>query len=95
MGGREQLGVLVRLAMARVLAGDAVDGDPSAGVLPLLLDDPLTHTDGDRFEAMAAVLSLAAPPLQVLIATCHWARHRTLGVASEQVFDLNALKSAP
>ena len=92
MGGREQLGVLVRLAMARVLAGEPDPGDPAAGVLPLLLDDPLTHTDEDRFESMAAVLSLAAPPLQVLVATCHWARHRALGVDPTQVFDLERLK---
>lgn len=83
-GGREQVGVLVRLAMARVLAGE--------GTLPLLLDDPLTHTDDDRFEAMAAVLNLSAPPLQVLLATCHWSRHRILGVEPSQVFDLSALR---
>ena len=79
-GCREQVGVVVRLAMAMVLAGDHP--------LTVMLDDALVATDDDRFKRMAAVLQRCATRLQIILATCHWDRHRQLGVDRGQVLRL-------
>jgi len=84
-GAKEQVGLVLRLAMARVLA----DG----GCLPLLLDDTLVATDAPRFERIARVLDHCAPPLQIILATCDWPRHRVLGLPPENVIDLAALRA--
>ena len=80
-GSREQLSVVIRLAMARLLAehGEA---------LPVFLDDVLTSTDDSRFERMANVFTHVADDLQLIVATCHWSRFRRLG--ADKVIDLEA-----
>lgn len=85
-GAREQLAVLVRLGMARVLAGK--------GTLPVIIDDGLTATDEERFRRMTAALDLASRQLQIVLITCHWERYRRLGVDAAQVTDLDALRRA-
>jgi uncharacterized protein YhaN len=83
-GCQEQLGILVRLAMGLVLAGD--DG------LTVMLDDALVATDDERYERMGAVLDLCAQRLQVILATCHWSRYRRLGIPGDQVIDLSVIR---
>jgi uncharacterized protein YhaN len=61
-GEKEQLGLVVRLALADVLRGD--------GTLPLLLDDSMVNTDGDRIQVVQSLLYRAARNLQVIIFTC-------------------------
>ncbi len=85
-GSQEQIGILVRLAMGLVLAGD--EG------LTVMLDDALVATDDQRYERMGAVLDLCAQRLQVILATCHWSRYRRLGIPSHQVIDLPAIRQA-
>jgi DNA repair exonuclease SbcCD ATPase subunit len=62
-GAREQLGVLVRLGLAQVLAGGRR--------LPVLLDDALVNSDSDRRARMVEVLRRASEHLQVLVFTSH------------------------
>jgi DNA repair exonuclease SbcCD ATPase subunit len=74
-GTREQLTMMVRLALGSVLAGNL--GEPAVAVL----DDPLTHSDAARLTQMRAILKSAAEgdpagqppagPLQILVFTCH------------------------
>ncbi|MFM8979240.1 MAG: hypothetical protein ACKOSS_02070 [Planctomycetia bacterium] len=54
MGAREQLGVAVRLAIAKVLA------EAHGGCLPVVLDDAFSHSDEGRGESLLAMLDLAA-----------------------------------
>jgi hypothetical protein len=85
-GSQEQLSILVRLAMARVLGGGAP--------MPVMLDDAIVFTSETRFARMADVLLAAATNLQLLVFTCHWPRYRELG--PDHVVDLEAAKnSAP
>lgn len=79
VGTREQLAVLVRLALAELVADTR--GDPPC----LLLDDALVHTDEHRFEVMKGILEHAARErgMQILVLTCRprdW-----LGVEAELV----------
>ena len=82
-GSREQLGLVVRLAMARLLARE---GKP----LPVFLDDVLTSTDDERFSTMANILTIVARDLQLIVTTCHWERFRRLGAT--KIIDLEARK---
>ena len=64
IGAREQVAVLVRLALADLLREK---GKPVA----LILDDALVNCDDDRFKRMGAALRRAAEHVQILILTCH------------------------
>lgn len=82
-GAREQLGLVTRLAFARLLGGD--DG------LPVLLDDALVATDEARLERTRRVLDAAAASgLQLILVTCHWPRLREAGLAPSALIDLEA-----
>ena len=72
IGTREQIAVLVRLAMADLLREQ---GKP----VMLILDDPLVNSDDGRFEGMARALRKAAENLQIFVLTCHEARYKSLG----------------
>ena len=64
VGTREQLAILVRLALAELLL-------EREGEAPcLILDDALVFADEARFERMQAILAGAAKRLQVLLLTC-------------------------
>jgi recombinational DNA repair ATPase RecF len=78
-GAREQLGVVVRLALAEVLAA----GEP----LPVVLDDALVNTDRRRQEAMLRVLRRAGRTLQVIVLTCHEEAFDGLGAATKTVLE--------
>lgn len=81
-GTREQLAVIVRLALARVLA-------KASRPLPLILDDPMGWTDDERFMSMVKILRDAARELQVIILTCH--PERFLRMQPDCRFDLDSL----
>jgi len=66
-GTREQLSVIVRLSLARVMARDKRP-------LPLILDDTMGWTDDRRFLSMVQILRDAASELQIILLTCHPAR---------------------
>lgn len=84
-GTREQLSVIVRLALARVLAKD---GTP----MPLILDDTMGWTDDGRFLQMTRILRNAARELQLIILTCHPGRFARLDPG--RTIDLEALRKA-
>ena len=62
-GAREQLGTIVRLAIAE-LAGASGEG------VPVVLDDALSWSDQGRLRAMGALLERAGENGQVLLLTC-------------------------
>ena len=80
-GAKQQLSVLVRLAMARLIARERPH--------PVFLDDALSDTDPERFEAIANILRSAAREMQIVLTTCHHDRHRRLGV---ETMRMEALK---
>jgi len=65
-GTREQLSVIVRLALAKVLAHDV-----QSFALPLILDDTMGWTDDGRFLSMVQILRNAAKEFQLIVLTCH------------------------
>lgn len=62
-GTQEQLGIIARLAYGRLLAD-------SGAPLPLILDDPLVYSDGERIGQMFEALRVAAKHHQVVVLTC-------------------------
>ncbi len=62
-GTREQVGMIVRVGLAELLAGDER--------LPLVFDDALTNTDFRRIARMHQILFEAAKKLQILVFSCH------------------------
>jgi hypothetical protein len=70
-GCKEQIATVVRLAMAKLMAGD--------GVLPVLLDDAMVNTSDARFDRMIDVLLGMASRLQIIVFTCHWERYAAVG----------------
>jgi DNA repair exonuclease SbcCD ATPase subunit len=66
-GAREQLGLLSRIAAARI-----------AGDVPLWLDDALGHTDSDRLTALGPLLASAGESSQVIVLTCSPERFRAV-----------------
>lgn len=73
-GAREQMGLLVRLATALIVASD--------GGVPLVLDDALGSTDQERLEMMGAVLRIASQDTQTIILTCSPERYMHVGAQS-------------
>lgn len=84
VGTREQVGVITRLAMARVLA--------RAEPVPVILDDALVATDEARFARMIPIFAEAARHHQILLLTCHWSRYRAIAEVADRVIDLGEHK---
>lgn len=63
LGTKEQLSVLTRIAMAKLLKDQ---GQPSL----LVLDDVLVYSDDGRFSIMKQIIQETAKELQVIILTC-------------------------
>lgn len=84
-GTREQLSVIVRLALARVLAKDKRP-------LPLILDDTMGWTDDSRFLSMVQILRDASSELQIILLTCHPGRFDRF--QAEYSVDLDRLRDA-
>ncbi len=72
-GAQEQLGVLSRLACARLVSDE--------GGVPVVLDDALGWTDPERLDLMGAAISSAADTCQVIILTCVPDRYAAVGKA--------------
>ena len=72
LGTREQVAVLVRLGLARLLADT---GEP----LPMILDDALAYADDQRIAASFAGLQQAARHHQVIVLTCREKSFAALG----------------
>jgi energy-coupling factor transporter ATP-binding protein EcfA2 len=71
-GTQEQLAVLVRLGLARLMC-------QTGGGMPLVLDDALVYSDDQRIERMFAALKLASQSHQVLVLTCRERTFASLG----------------
>ena len=79
-GAKQQLSVLTRLSMAKLIAEQRPH--------PVFLDDALSDTDPERFDAMADILRSVARKMQIIMTTCHHDRHRRLGVSAHRMADL-------
>ncbi|WP_437303821.1 AAA family ATPase [Sorangium sp. So ce388] len=84
-GTREQLSVIVRLSLARVMARDQRS-------LPLILDDTMGWTDDARFVSMVQILRDAASELQIILLTCHGPRFDRF--QASYAVDLDLLREA-
>lgn len=73
VGTREQLGILTRLAAARIVA--------SQGGVPLIIDDALGFSDPGRLESMGAAIASAGKDCQVILLTCTPGRFMHVGNA--------------
>ncbi|MFZ4805694.1 MAG: hypothetical protein ACOYLQ_00440 [Hyphomicrobiaceae bacterium] len=71
-GTIEQIGLLTRLAYARLLADQGMP-------VPVVLDDPLVYADDRRLKDVFAILAEAAEHHQVVVLSCHEAAFRPLG----------------
>jgi len=71
-GTQEQLGLLVRLAFARLLADTGVPA-------PLIIDDAVVNTDDERLTRLFQALRHAAQSHQVLVLTCRQRDFEHLG----------------
>jgi len=73
IGAREQLGILARLAAARIVA--------EQGGVPLIIDDALGFSDPSRLETMGAAIAAAGRDCQIVILTCTPGRFAYVGSA--------------
>ena len=75
-GTREQVALVLRLAMAEILA------DNHDACLPVVLDDAFTHSDDERVEKLKTILYRASQgKLQLILLSCHPERYTSLGAA--------------
>lgn len=72
LGAQEQVAVLVRLALAQLLADR---GEP----VPLILDDALTYADDERLRRVFDLIRQTAERTQVIVLTCHDRMFAALG----------------
>lgn len=63
-GTREQIGILVRLALAQCIA-------ERQAALPVIFDDAMVYSDDGRLAQLFAVLEQAGRRHQVIVLTCH------------------------
>ena len=73
MGSKEQLGILMRLAAARIVS--------KQGGVPLIIDDALGFSDPTRLKAMGAAIASAGNDCQVILLTCTPGRFTHVGCA--------------
>ncbi|MDO8863966.1 AAA family ATPase [Haliea sp. E1-2-M8] len=71
VGAKEQLGILTRLAAARIVAGQ--------GGVPVIIDDALGFSDPSRLQSMGAAIAAAGRDAQVVVLTCTPGRFMYLG----------------
>ncbi|HEY7776860.1 MAG TPA: AAA family ATPase [Kineobactrum sp.] len=71
VGAREQLGIITRLAAARIIA--------DSGGVPVIIDDALGFADPTRLQGMGAVIAAAGRDTQVVILTCTPGRFMYVG----------------
>ncbi len=73
IGAKEQIGILTRLAAARIVA--------EQGGVPLIIDDALGFSDPTRLETMGAAIAAAGKDCQIIILTCTPGRFVHVGSA--------------
>lgn len=73
VGAKEQLGILMRLAAARIVS--------SQGGVPLIIDDALGFSDPSRLKTMGAAIASAGNDCQVILLTCTPGRFTHVGSA--------------
>ena len=71
VGAKEQLGILTRLAAARIVADQ--------GGVPVIIDDALGFSDPTRLQSMGAAIAAAGRDAQVVVLTCTPGRFMYLG----------------
>ncbi len=71
VGAKEQLGILTRLAAARIVADE--------GGVPVIIDDALGFSDPTRLQSMGAAIAAAGRDAQVVVLTCTPGRFMYLG----------------
>ncbi|MEX0828500.1 MAG: hypothetical protein WD005_06095, partial [Haliea sp.] len=71
VGAKEQLGILTRLAAARIVADE--------GGVPVIIDDALGFSDPTRLQSMGAAIAAAGKDAQVVVLTCTPGRFMYLG----------------
>ncbi|WKD57855.1 Chromosome partition protein Smc [Corynebacterium capitovis DSM 44611] len=76
-GAKEQIGLLARFAIAD-LAGQ---GNGGAAPVPVVVDDVLGASDGDRLELMNALFDQVGKSAQVIVLTCYPQRFDRVAVA--------------
>lgn len=79
-GAKEQLGILVRLTGAALVAAD--------DTVPVVIDDALGFSDPERLDAMCKVLGDCGREGQVIVLTCQ--RDRYAAIADAQFIELTA-----
>jgi len=83
-GTREQLNILVRVTLGKILA-------ESEGQRQLvILDDPLAHTDPERHQRMLELLHETAEQLQLIILTCRPDNYAELAAKGYNLEELKA-----
>jgi energy-coupling factor transporter ATP-binding protein EcfA2 len=83
-GARDQLGLLVRLAIAEHVSKQERQ--------LVVLDDVLVHADASRRRRLLKILQEASAQVQVLICTCHPDQYAGLGEEARR-FDLEQIKA--
>ena len=73
VGAKEQLGIITRLAAARIVS--------SQGGVPLIIDDALGFSDPSRLKTMGAAIAAAGQDCQVILLTCTPGRFTHVGTA--------------
>jgi DNA repair exonuclease SbcCD ATPase subunit len=86
VGAKEQLGILTRLAAARIVS--------SEGGVPLIIDDALGFSDPARLEAMGAAISSAGKYCQIILLTCTPGRFQNVGSAEVVRFETQSADAA-
>lgn len=71
VGAKEQLGILTRLAAARIVADQ--------GGVPVIIDDALGFSDPTRLQSMASAITAAGRDAQIVVLTCTPGRFMHLG----------------
>jgi hypothetical protein len=71
VGAKEQLGILMRLAAARIIS--------SQGGVPLIIDDALGFADPSRLESMGAAIARAGEDCQIILLSCTPGRFKSVG----------------
>ena len=73
VGAKEQLGILMRLAAARIVS--------KQGGVPLIIDDALGFSDPTRLKTMGAAIASAGQDCQIILLTCTPGRFTHVGRA--------------
>ncbi|MHA6555899.1 ATP-binding protein [Corynebacterium pyruviciproducens] len=81
-GAKEQLTLIVRLALAEVAA-------KSGAQVPIFIDDFLGHSDQGRIDDMAALINMISARHQIFILTCFPSRFA--GVANAHSYRIDEL----